>query len=416
MRSRFAVSIAALAVAASAAAALSMGVGALPNASAAVTPWPSVGLKLVATGLAKPNYVVSPSDMNGRLFVLEQAGRIRVIKNGVLLAKPYMDLSRQMQSSRIEQGILGLAFAPDFATSGRLFISFSGLNGTTQLVRFVVDPNADSVPLSSERSVLTVQRQGLNHTIHYAGCLQFGPDKMLYMSSGDGGPANDASGTAQNPTVLRGKVLRIDVLGVGNSPAGAPAYRIPADNPFVGRAGWRPEIWQLGLRNPWRFSFDRLTGDMYIGEVGQDKWEEVDFALKGKGGQNFGWSRWEGRYLFRPTGPAYSSVGYTFPVAAMPHPELGLGGASMEAIIGGYVYRGATSPRLRGIYYFADWVNGDIWGMRGTPSGATKPPSLETTILAHTPHSWSSWGSARNGEMLYVVDNAEGSVFRLMQR
>jgi glucose/arabinose dehydrogenase len=379
-----------------------------------------VGVKLVATGMTKPNYVVSPSDMSGRLFVLEQAGRIRVIRNGVLLAKPYMDLSRQIVSTGLEQGILGLAFAPDFATSGRLFVSFAGRNGTTQLARFIVNPNADSVPLTSQRSVLTVIRPGPEHTIHYAGCLQFGPDKMLYMSSGDGGPAWDASRTAQDRTVLRGKMLRIDVLGVGNSPAGAPAYRIPAGNPYTTaaaqKAHWRPEIWQLGLRNPWRFSFDRATGGMYIGDVGQDRYEEIDFAPAGKGGQNFGWSKWEGDHVSRVDLPVPSRAGFTFPVAEEPHPELLLPGASMEAMIGGYVYRGATSPKLRGIYFFADWVYGDIWGMRGTPSAALAPPSLETTILAHTTHSRSSWGQDRSGEMLYLVDNAEGSVYRLMQR
>jgi glucose/arabinose dehydrogenase len=380
-----------------------------PRPANATVSWPTIGLKLVTKGLAKPNWVTSPPDMSGRLFVLEQAGKVRVIKNGVLLAKAYLDLSGQVRSTLVEQGMLGLAFAPDFSKSGRFFISFTGRDGNTHLVRFIVNPNADSVPPTSERDVLIIQRSGPNHTVHYGGCLQFGPDRMLYMSSGDSGPAYDASGNAQNPGVLTGKMLRLDVLAVGASPSGRPAYRIPAGNPFPKRAGWRPEIWQLGLRNPWRFSFDRLTGDMYVADVGQDRYEEIDVAPNGTKGQNFGWVRWEGDH---PTfaSHVYSRVGYAFPVAEFPHPELNLPGPSMDAVIGGYMYRGATSPKLRAVYYFADWVHGDIWGLKRTASGYWATP------LLHTSHGWSSLGQDRSGEMLYLTDGVEGSVYRLMQR
>jgi glucose/arabinose dehydrogenase len=367
-------------------------------ASAAPIVWPKTALVRVAGGFSKPLYAASAGDGSGRVFVVEKTGRIRVIKRGKLLAAAYLDLSK-LVSGGSEQGLLGLAFAPGFATNGRFYVNYTDRAGNTVVARYAATPSADVAKATSGRTVLTVKQPYANHN---GGCLQFGPDGMLYVGMGDGGSGGDPGNRAQNKTVLLGKMLRIDAEGAAK--AGLAGYRIPANNPYYYRTairlGWRSEIWQLGLRNPWRFSFDRATGDMYIGDVGQDAWEEVDFTPKAKGGQNFGWHVWEGNHPY-PVGAKPSRVGFTFPVAEVAHPDA-------EALIGGYVYRGTARPAWQGTYFYADEVvGGKLWAMKRDPGGVWR-----TSLIQTTGHTISSFGQDQNGE-LYVTDLADGGLYRI---
>ena len=367
-------------------------------AAAAPIVWPKVALVKVAGGFSQPLYAASAGDGSGRVFVVEKTGRIRVIKRGKLLTAPYLDLSR-LVSAGTEQGLLGLAFAPGFSGNGRFYVDYTDRNGNTVVARYSAVPNADVAKATSGRTVLTVKQPYANHN---GGCLQFGPDGMLYIGMGDGGSGGDPGNRAQSRTTMLGKMLRIDAEGAAK--AGLAGYRIPANNPYdyrtAIRLGWRPEIWQLGLRNPWRFSFDRATGDQYTGDVGQDAWEEVDFTAKAKGGQNFGWHLWEGNHPY-PAGAKPSRVGFTFPVVEVAHPDA-------EALIGGYVYRGTARPAWQGTYFYADEVvGGKLWGLRRDTSGVWR-----TSLLASTGHAISSFGQDQNGE-LYLTDLADGTLYRM---
>jgi len=357
----------------------------------------------VVTGLGQPTVLADPGDGSGRLFVGVRLGLIRVIRDGALLPAPFLDLrDRVLQEfESLEQGLLGLVFHPQFAENGYFYVNYIDPDGNTVLSRFSIsadDPNRAD-PDSEHRLLGILQPDA----IHNAGHIVFGPDGYLYISSGDGGPQRDPFGTAQSLDVMLGKLLRIDV------DAGEP-YGIPPDNPFVGSAGL-DEIYAFGMRNPWRFSFDALTGDLYIGEVGYRTYEEVNFIPAGEeSGINLGWSRYEGFEPIRfdqvevgtPTAtPPPPLPDYTPPIWTYEH------GGGRCAVVGGYVYRGAGIPELEGIYIYGDYCTGDIWGLHRGPSGEWVNEFLYDTTFTIT-----SFGVDAAHE-LYVL-TFTGEVFRLV--
>ncbi|MEX1170852.1 MAG: PQQ-dependent sugar dehydrogenase [Chloroflexota bacterium] len=354
-----------------------------------------LGLDPVASGLSSPLLVTHAGDDSGRLFVVEQTGRIRIIKDGSLVSAPFIDISRSVSKGG-EQGLLGLAFHPSYETNGKLYLSYTDLNGTSVIREYRVSTNPDRVNGSSGRTLLRVRQPYANHN---GGHLAFGPDGLLYIGLGDGGSGGDPGNRAQSRGTLLGKLLRIDV----NRRTGSLPYGIPSTNPYVGRSGL-DQIWAYGLRNPWRFSFDRVTGDLWIGDVGQGSWEEVDRALATRGrnagrGLNFGWRVMEGAHCFRPSSGCVRT-GRTLPLTEYGH----RGGRC--SITGGYVYRGNAYPDLVGAYFFGDYCTGEIWYVdRGAARGVAPTRARDTGARI------TSFGEDQAGE-LYLTD-AGGTVYRL---
>ncbi len=344
----------------------------------------------LVSGLVRPTDFADAG--GGRLLVLEQPGRVRVISGGQLLPDAFLDLTARVGSSGNEQGLLGIALHPQFASNGFFYLDYTDLNGDTVVARFYAPPGALQADAASERALLNTDQPFANHN---GGSLAFGPDGYLYIGMGDGGSGGDPQGNGQKLSTLLGKILRIDV------DSGEP-YAIPPDNPFANGESGRAEIWAYGLRNPWRFSFDRATGDLYIADVGQNAWEEVDYLPAGApGGANFGWNIREGANPFRGEAPA--GVQLIEPVAQYPHPE----GCS---VTGGFVYRGAALPALNGIYLYGDYCNGRIWGLLRAPDGG-----WQNRLLFETGTNLSSFGQDASGE-LYLLDQRSGSVLKLEAR
>ena len=345
---------------------------------------PTITLQTVASGLSSPVLVTHADDGSGRLFVVEQTGKIKVLGGGT-----YLDISSKIRCCG-ERGLLGLAFAPDFETSGRLYVSYSrASDGAATLERLTVPNPVTGLPPQSGQVLLTVPDVFSNHN---GGMLAFGPDGYLYWSTGDGGGAGDPQGNGQNTNSHLGKILRVDVSGA--------TYSIPADNPFA-NGGGKPEIWAYGLRNPWRFSFDRDTGDLWIADVGQNLMEEVNFQPAGAaGGRNYGWDGWEGILPYVPDGSTPDPRGRTFPILVYPHTGLDC------SVTGGYRYRGASEPALEGWYVYGDYCSGRVWGASEIGEGVFAPVQL-----LDTPHFVSSFGEDESGEM-YLV-NLGGSVLRI---
>ena len=325
-------------------------------------------LEPVGGTFAAPTFVTAPTGDGERIFVVEKGGRIWIVKAGVKLARPFLDISGPVQSSDYERGLLSMAFAPDYASSGRFYVYYTadavpGQRGLGDLIiaEFGRSPNPD-VADPVERVVLKITHPESNHN---GGQLQFGPDGYLYIGTGDGGGGGDPDDNGQNLNVLLGKLLRIHPLpGAGGAP-----YTIPPDNPFLGLPGHRPEIWAYGLRNPWRFSFDRATGDLTIADVGQNDWEEIDFApaAGGRGrGMNFGWDCWEGNHV-RSNSPPHCSprpTNHTPPVHEY-------GRARGRSITGGYVVRDPSLPALAGRYVYGDALAPPLWSaVLQTPNAA----------------------------------------------
>jgi glucose/arabinose dehydrogenase len=356
----------------------------------------SFGLEQVASGLSSPVYVTSaPGDK--RLFVVEQEGVIRTITGGKVAARPYADLRRFITSGG-EQGLLSMAFHPKFASNGKLYVYFTNRGGNEEIWELKARPGAASVR-PGHRKLLEIPDTEGNHN---GGQLQFGPDGMLYFADGDGGGGGDQHGehgNGQNPDTLLGKLSRIDV----DTRGGGKPYGIPKGNPFAGKAGWRPEIWALGLRNAWRFSFDRTNGDLWIGDVGQNAWEEVDHLKRGTAGVNFGWNRYEGRHDFDKDTPLAGGK-LRGPVAEYSHSE----GCS---ITGGYVYRGPKIAGLSGRYVYADYCSGKMWTL-ATSGGA--PRDVSSVVSDAGAKAIVSFGEDGSG-MLYVC-SAEGSLYRFVSR
>jgi glucose/arabinose dehydrogenase len=351
---------------------------------------PAVVLQPVASGLSNPVAIANAGD--NRLFVVEQAGRIMVFDGTRVLPTPFLDI-RPLVASGGERGLLGLAFHPRFPENELFYVNYTDRNGDTVVARYAVsqdDPNrADP---GSQRTVLFVDQPFANHN---GGQLQFGPDGYLYIGLGDGGSGGDPLNHAQNPGQLLGKMLRIDVDG------GEP-YAIPPSNPFAAGEFARPEIWSLGLRNPWRFSFDRATGDLWIADVGQGEWEEVDFKPASSiGGENYGWRRMEGTHCFQPRTNC-GDPSFILPVIEYGH----TGGAC--SVTGGYVYRGTQNVRLRGMYLYADFCSGVIWG--ATPAGNG---SFVSRVLTDAGFLVSTFGEGADGE-IYVANYGGGSLHRIV--
>lgn len=348
----------------------------------------------VAGGFDRPLLVTHAGDGSGRLFVVEQTGRIWIVREGERLPTPFLDLSASVTpiSGYSEQGLLGLAFHPAYAENGRLFVSYTDRQGTSVIAEYAVaGNNPDVVNPASARELLRVTQPYPNHN---GGMIAFGPDGYLYISLGDGGSAGDPQGNGQNPWTLLGSILRIDV------DSDTRPYGIPADNPFALSGLGAPEIWAWGLRNVWRFSFDRATGDLYLADVGQNLWEEVNFQPAGSpGGQNYGWNRYEGAHPYSG-GPAPENM--VLPVAEYAHSE---GGCSIS---GGYVYRGEAIPDLQGVYFYGDWCTGNIFALYRDTAGEWQ--SLRFTQLAGK--LISAFGEDEAGE-LYVVDYTGGGIWRM---
>jgi len=346
----------------------------------------------VIGGLELPVDIQNAGDGSGRLFIVEKPGRILILKGGQLLPTPFLDISAEVDSRYTEQGLLGLAFHPNYARSGLFYVNYTDGKGNTVIARFHVSAgNPDLADPKSEMDILHVDQPYNNHN---GGGLAFGPDGYLYIGLGDGGSEGDPLLNGQNLHTLLGKMLRVDV-DHGNP------YAIPADNPFA-KGGGLPEIWEYGLRNPWRFSFDRLTGDLYIADVGQDAWEEIDFVPSGSpGGMNYGWSFYEGMHPYKGQPPANAS--FTWPVSEYSHAD----GCS---VTGGNVYRGAALPEWQGVYFYGDYCSGNIWGLLQSSGSASQAKILFTTSAQIT-----SFGMDEAGE-IYLVDYGMGELLRLERK
>jgi len=347
----------------------------------------------VASGFSRPLYVTHAGDGSGRLFVVEQSGAIRAIKDGAVLGQPFLDvsglISRQaLESDYTERGLLGLAFHPHYAENGLFYINYTDVNGHSVISRYSVSADdPDRAEATSATPLLYVEQPYANHN---GGQMAFGPDGYLYISLGDGGSGGDPQGNGQNLATLLGKILRIDVTV-------AEGYTIPADNPFAEREGARPEIWAWGLRNVWRFSFDRATGDLFLADVGQNQWEEINFQpADSAGGENYGWNAFEGTHVYSGQ-PAASEV--VTPVLEYDH---SLGRCS---VTGGYVYRGERIPALQGVYLYGDWCSGTIWSAAPGADG-----TWQAVVSLESGRSISSFGEDEAGE-LYLVDY-DGAVLR----
>jgi glucose/arabinose dehydrogenase len=340
----------------------------------------------------KITHLTHAGDGSGRLFLLERGGRIRVIKNGRLLNAPFLDITSLVDSLSIEQGLLGLAFDPEYADNGIFYIYYinEATDNDTIIARYRVSSDPDRADPDSAEQILFLEQPANNHN---GGMLFFGQDGYLYVGLGDGGSGGDPWGNAQNPAILLGKILRLDVRS-------QPAYAIPPDNPFVGVEGTRPEIYASGLRNPWRFTFDPATGDLYVTDVGESLWEEVNFLPAGaSAGANFGWNVLEGAHCYQPA-TGCDAAEMVPPVYEYAHGEAGC------SVIGGYVYRGARYPELLGTYFFGDFCTGMIRAMRRDAAGNWQVADVLDTTLAIV-----SFGEDEDGE-LFVLD-LEGGVYAL---
>jgi hypothetical protein len=359
---------------------------------------PQIELQPVVSGLANPVAITHAGEGSGRLFITLQAGQIVIFDGTQILPTPFLDISG-LVSSGGERGLLSVAFHPNYRSNGLFFVDYTNTAGDTVIARYSVSQDRNVADPGSAAILLTIQQPFANHN---GGQLQFGPDGYLYIGMGDGGSAGDPLNNGQNLGTLLGKLLRVNVDG-------ASPYAIPGDNPFVGVPGAQPEIWAYGLRNPWRFSFDRSTGDLFIADVGQDSWEEVDFQpASSPGGQNYGWNIMEGNHCFNPPSNCNSS-GLTLPILEYAHGSSDSIGCSIS---GGYRYRGTQNPDLTGIYFYGDFCTGRIWGASQQGTGAWTTAELLDTSLSIT-----TFGEDEAGE-IYVAHYAptDGAIYRIVRK
>ena len=375
-----------------------------PQAPAPGAPPANLSLRLeqinnAGLALTFPLFLTAPPGDTGRLFVVEKGGTIKIVNRTTnALIGTFLDISN-LVSAGGEQGLLGLAFDPQYATNGRFYVSYTDTGGNSVIARYLADPmNANVAQITADRIILTLTQPFSNHN---GGMIAFGPDNFLYIGFGDGGSGGDPGNRAQNLGVLFGKLLRIDVSQ--GAPA-QPAYTVPADNPCVGQAGAKEEIWSIGLRNPWRWSFDRQSGDLYIADVGQGDREEVDFSSSASGagrGTNYGWNITEGSNCYPPgsscnkTGIALPSVDYTHAAGAC-------------SITGGYVYRGAAIAALQGTYFYSDFCAGFVRSFRAVNGLVTE--HSDWTAL-NPGGNVTSFGEDTAGE-IYVMTQ-QGGLFRI---
>ena len=380
---------------------------AAPNAAN----WPVIRLKLVGSDFSSPVGLVSPRDGSNRLFVVERSGLIHIIENGVRLPTPFLDITGQVSLCG-ECGLLGLAFPPDFAENGYFFVNYTSKNdlvgpdtgdevkkdedspeiGDTVIARYHLGSNANEADESSATQILVINQPDTNHN---GGQIVFGPDDLLYIGMGDGGGGGDTFQNGQDPQSLHGKILRIEIGATGT-------YTIPDNNPFINDPVYREEIWATGLRNPWRFGFDPLTGDLYIADVGQSAFEEINVVAAedvAAGGKNFGWPIMEGNACYRPgDGINCNRTGLTTPVATYSHSE----GCS---VTGGYVYA-SRLPNQPRIYLYADYCQGKVWGLQPEGNG------WASEQIGQFPFMVTSFGDDEAGNV-YVVSDA-GDIYQIV--
>lgn len=347
----------------------------------------------VATGFDNPLFVTHAGDGSGRIFGVEQTGKVWIINpDGTTPFEPFLDISDLLSAdvfrgAYTERGLLSIAFHPNYKDNGIFFVHHTDELGDSVIARYQVSADPNLADPDSAVTLLTVDQPFVDHN---GGSLAFGPDGYLYIGFGDGGNANEPNARSQDPSILLGKILRVDI--------DAETYTIPPDNPFVDNPDYRPEIWALGARNPWRFSFDRATGDFYLGDVGQFTTEEIDYVPAGYSlGLNFGWSAFEGtkRYL-----PNVDPLGYvTMPIYEYPHED----GCS---VTGGYVYRGAALPELQGYYFYGDYCSGRVWVLYRNSRN-----QWQQALFTETQRVITSFGEDEAGE-LYLVDY-KGAILKL---
>jgi glucose/arabinose dehydrogenase len=319
--------------------------------------WPEISFVPIKGRFSRPTHITHSGDGSGTLFVSEQKGRIRTIKDGAVSASPYLDISKRVSCCG-ERGLLGTAFPPEFSNKNYFYVNYTDRPGDTVVARYKVDTVSGTAAPESEEIILRVKQPYSNHN---GGQIAFGPDGYLYIGMGDGGSGGDPQGHGQNPGSLLGKMLRIDVE------SGKMSYEIPVDNPFVESRDYRPEIWALGLRNPWRFSFDRETGDLYIADVGQNRYEEIHFQpASSRGGENYGWNIMEGIHCYKSNN--------------------------------------CDTPGL--IYFYGDYCSGRIWGLKKKHDGWTGSPLKDTGFNITT------FGEDEKGE-LYVADYENKTIYRI---
>jgi glucose/arabinose dehydrogenase len=350
----------------------------------------SISLVPVLEGVfSRPVYLTHALDE--RLFIVEQSGVVHILKDGQLLEDPFLDIQDRVGSSQLEQGLLSIAFHPDYQQNGRFFADYTDADGTTHISSFTVsEDDPDRADVSSEVILLSVDQPFPNHN---GGQLKFGPDGYLYVGLGDGGSANDPLGNGQDPNTLLGSLLRLDV------DHSQEIYAIPDTNPFISDENRRNELWAWGLRNPWRFSFDKLTGDLFIADVGQNLWEEVHFQpAASQGGENYGWNIMEASNCFLDS--SCDKTGLELPIFEYNHQE----GCS---ITGGYMYRGHQFLSLYGNYFVADFCSGNIWSLYPeTEESWSSTKVLDSDLVI------SSFGEDVNGD-LYILVHDDGSLFQI---
>ncbi len=368
---------------------------------------PSPGLSLQfqrvnpSVPLAFPVFLTAPPGDNARIFVIEKGGTVKILdRNSGALMSTFINIS-SLVSTGSEQGLLGFAFDPQYATNRRFYLSYTDINGSSVIARFLANPVNPNVALpAADHVILTISQPFTNHN---GGMIAFGQDGFLYIGLGDGGSAGDPGHRAQNLTNLLGKLLRIDVSQSGPPPLAA--YTVPPSNPCVGQAGVRPEIWSIGLRNPWRYSFDRLSGDLYLADVGQGDREEVNLSpLTSGGGKglNYGWSVLEGTICF-PVGVPCNAAGLVHPVVEYDH------GSGACSITGGYVYRGPAIPALQGTYFYSDFCTSFIRSFRYVNGQVTQ--HFDWASLNLSAENVTSFGEDNQGE-LYVM-TSQGGLYRI---
>ena len=375
----------------------------------AADPPADLDLQMVASGLARPVEIRHAGDGTDRLFIVEQAGRIRILDGSSLLPTPFLDITALVDDTAGEQGLLGLAFHPDHATNGQFYVNYTreaSPNDRTVIARYsVADDNPNLADPDSALTILEIEQDFANHN---GGGLGFGPDGYLYIGMGDGGSGGDPNNRAQSLGSLLGKMLRIDVDGSGgDADCGLlSGYTVPTDNPFFdGSGGDCDEIWSLGLRNPWRWSFDRLTGDLFIGDVGQNAVEEIDFEpWSSNGGLNFGWRCYEGSTVYNLNGCGQPGL-YTPPILEYPQVSGSCGSGGSGSVTGGYVYRGSRIVSLQGTYIYADFCTGHVWL-------ATNEGGWTTQVLWDSDLMIATFGEDEGGE-IYLAEIG-GDLYRLV--
>jgi glucose/arabinose dehydrogenase len=376
----------------------------------------NISLSLFAGGLTKPIGVYNAGAGDTRLFVIEQPGRIKIVRrDGTVLARPFLDLTDRVDADGHEKGLLGVAFHPDYGKTGFFYVNYTTtIRGAllTRISRFSVTSDPDVADPKSEKVLLTVGQPFPNHN---AGDLHFGPDGLLYIPLGDGGSGGDPNNNAQSTRILLGKITRIDVdSGTGAPPdcvgEGTGGYTIPLTNPMVDGPGKScDEIWAMGLRNPWRSSFDRLSGDLYLADVGQEKWEEIDrHVVNDPGGQNYGWRCYEGTHAYKPDGCRPADK-YVAPIFEYGHDN------GNCAVIGGYLYRGDAYPTMAGRYLLADYCSGNFWDLARDGRGGWQATKHTNMAVSQGIAGYTSFGEDSAGE-LYVTNINNGTLYRLEGR